>query len=172
MDDLEKIRIVIIGAASTGKTAIIQNLLSGIFRNEYKMTMAGEIHIKKYKVQDKEIELIINDLPGEERFKVARDCAYPGSRGALLLFDLTRLPTFNPILKERLKELWVGTNERIPIVIMGNKKDLINFRSIRYKEALEYCKKIPCPYIETSAKSGEGIKEAFQLIIDEIYKNK
>jgi len=172
MSDLDKIRIVIIGAASCGKTAIIQNVLHGSFKNEYKMTMAGEIHIKKFKYKDKEIDLIINDLPGEERFKVARDSAYPGSKGALLLFDLTRLPTYNPILKERLKECWMGANERIPIVVIGNKKDLINFRSIRYKEALEYCNRIPCPYIETSAKTGEGIKEAFEKIIEEIYKNK
>ena len=167
MDDSEKVRIVIIGAASSGKTAIIQNFLHNSFKKEYKMTMAGEIHLKKYKIDDKEVDIVINDLPGEVRFKVARDSAYPGAKGALLLFDLTRLPTFNPILKERLQELWVGANERVPVVVVGNKKDLINFRSIRYKEALEYCNKIPCKYIETSAKTGEGIKEAFELIIKE-----
>ena len=172
MDDSDKVRVVICGAASSGKTAIIQNILHGSFKNKYQMTMAGEIHIKKFKYRDKEIDLVINDLPGEERFKVARDSAYPGSKGALLLFDLTRLPTFNPILKERLKECWMGANERIPVVVVGNKKDLINFRSIRSSEVREWCDQIPASYFETSAKTGEGIKEAFEKIIDEIYKNK
>ncbi|MHA1785941.1 MAG: Rab family GTPase [Candidatus Helarchaeota archaeon] len=171
MSEVEKIRILIAGGASTGKTAIIQKYLVNKFQSEYKMTMAGEIHVKNLKHNDDELDLIINDLPGEERFKVARDSAYLGAKGAILVFDLTRMPTFNPILRERIKELWIGTNEKIPIVVAGNKKDLINFRSVRYREASEYCKKIPCPYIETSAKTGEGIEEVFQELINLIQKN-
>lgn len=171
MMESEKIRILIIGGASVGKTAIAQKFLSNTFQKKYEMTMAGEIHIKNVKYDNLEFDLIINDTPGEIRFKVARDSAYPGAKGALLVFDLTRLPTFNPTARERLKELWLGVKERIPVVIVGNKKDLENFRSIRYNEAAEFCKQIPCPYIETSAKTGDGIEDAFKLLLNEIKKN-
>ena len=133
--------------------------------------MAGEIHIKNIELEGSELDLIINDTPGEIRFKVARDSAYPGARGALLVFDLTRLPTFNPTVRERLKELWIGAKDKIPVVMVGNKKDLINFRSIRKNEIEEFCKQVPCPYIEVSAKTGEGIEEAFKLLLN-VIKNK
>ena len=172
MIESDRIRIVIIGGASVGKTAIVQKFLNDIFQKEYKMTMAGEIHLKNVKFEGEDLDLIINDTPGEIRFKVARDCAYPGARGALLIFDLTRLPTFNPTVRERLKELWVGAKEKIPVVIIGNKNDLINFRSIRKNEIEEFCKQIPCPYIEISAKTGEGVQEAFKLLLNEIKHSK
>ena len=171
MKESDKVRILIIGGASVGKTAIVQKYLTNIFQKEYKMTMAGEIHVKNLKFEESELDLIINDTPGEIRFKVARDSAYPGARGALLVFDLTRLPTFNPTVRDRLKELWIGAKERVPVIIVGNKRDLINFRSIRKNEIEEFCRQIPCPYVEVSAKTGEGIEDAFKLLLN-IIKNK
>ncbi len=171
--DKIKIRILAAGPAATGKTAIVERFLHNTFKKDYVMTMGGEIYVKSLKIEDgKEIDLIINDLPGEERFKVARESFYNGAAGALVIFDLTRYTTFNPAIFERLKELW-GTAGKIPIIIVGNKSDLAEqgYRSVKKEEILNYCNKIPCEYIETSAQDGSGIEEAFYLLIRKILRN-
>jgi len=170
-EDNLKIRILVVGPAATGKTAIIERYLKDTFRKDYIMTMGGEIFVKSVNIDGKKIDLIINDLPGENRFKVARESFYSGATGALLVIDLTRYPTFKPDLFERLKELWENSG-RIPTVILGNKKDLAvkGYRSVKRQEILDYCNKVPCNYIETSAQDGTGIKEAFETLIRQIVK--
>jgi len=161
-----------VGPAATGKTAIIEKYLKNTFRKDYIMTMGGEIHVKNMKIDGQEVDLIINDLPGENRFKVARESFYQGASGALLIIDLTRYTTFKPDLFERLKELWENAG-KIPTVIVGNKKDLANqgYRSIKKQDILDYCNKIPCDYIETSAQDGTGIEECFKILINKIINN-
>jgi len=168
-----KIRVLVAGPAATGKTAFIEKFLHGTFRKDYIMTMGGEIHIKSLGFDGVDIDLIINDLPGEERFRVARESFYQGAAGALMIIDLTRYSTFKPGLFERLKELWKNAG-KIPTLIIGNKKDLADggYRSIKKEEILEYCNKIQCDYIETSTRDGTGIKEAFNLLIKNILTNK
>ena len=170
--DIEKIRILVVGPAATGKTAIIKKYLYSKFSEIYAMTMGGEVLVKLIDHDGKKVDLIINDLPGENRFKVARESFYPGASGALLVFDLTRYTTYNPGLFERLKELWENSG-KIPTIVIGNKKDLADegYRSIKKEDILNYCGKIPCDYIETSAKDGTGIKEAFNTLIDKILKD-
>ncbi|NVM03060.1 MAG: GTP-binding protein [Candidatus Helarchaeota archaeon] len=171
-DNKLKIRILAAGPAATGKTAIIERFLHNKFRKDYIMTMGGEIHVKSLRIDGRDIDLIINDLPGEERFKVARESFYSDAAGALVIFDLTRYTTFKPGIFERLKELWENTG-KIPIIIVGNKKDLADqgFRSIKKEDISEYCKKIPCTYIETSAQDGTGIDKAFNSLIRIILQN-
>ncbi len=166
----QKIRILMVGPAATGKTAIVERFVNGIFMKDYVMTMGGEIYIKSLKINGNEIDLIINDLPGEDRFKLARESFYTGAAGALLVFDLTRYTTFNPGLFERLKELWEHAG-KIPTIIIGNKKDLADqehFRSVRKQDVLNYCNKIPCDYVETSACENIGINKAFNMLIKKI----
>lgn len=166
-----KIRILVAGPAATGKTAIVERYLNDTFRKDYIMTMGGEIYLKSLEIDGIFIDLIIDDLPGEERFKVARESFYYGAAGAFIVFDLTRYTTFKPGLFERLKELWENSG-KIPTIILGNKKDLADcgYRSIKNKEILDYCKKIQCDYIETSAEDGTGIEEAFNLLVKKILK--
>ncbi|MHA1301354.1 MAG: GTP-binding protein, partial [Candidatus Helarchaeota archaeon] len=107
------------------------------------------------------VTLSIWDIAGQERFSFFRTSFYKGAVGALVVFDLTRYPTFNPSLIKWIKELWGYSGDKVPIVLIGNKIDLSNMRSVRKSDAKDFAEKVPCPYFETSAKEGQNVEDAF-----------
>ncbi|MFX1296958.1 MAG: Rab family GTPase [Promethearchaeota archaeon] len=156
-----KLKMLLLGDAAVGKTSLIKQYIKGSFAKDYKMTIGTDIFTKDVKSNDNTITLSIWDIAGQERFKFFRQSFYRGSSGAMVVFDLTRYPTFNPNVVNWLKELWSFTG-RIPITLLGNKVDLADLRNVRKMDVQQFADKIPCKYIETSAKTGKHVEEAFE----------
>jgi small GTP-binding protein len=168
-----KLKLLLLGAAAVGKTSLIQNFIKGKFQKEYKMTIGTDIFTKDVVVNHNNenipVTLSIWDIAGQERFSFFRTSFYKGASGAMITFDLTRYETFNPGIVNWLKELWSHTG-RIPVAILGNKNDLEKYRAVRQGDADKFAGKIPCYYMETSAKTGDHVEEAFNIIATEMVK--
>ena len=110
------------------------------------------------------VKLLVWDLAGQERFDFIRTSYYKGSKGALLVYDVTRKNTWKELPK------WIAETEnalgtRIPIVLLANKIDLDDERIITKEMALEFVKEHSLNgYLETSALTGENIDEAFTIL--------
>ena len=109
--------------------------------------------------------------------------AISGASGALLVFDITRRRTFEDITTW-LQDLRQIAEENIVVVLVGNKSDLApdsavssvsnakNQRQVSREEAEEWCRQNKVmKYVETSAKSGEGVEQAFLEVTERIYQN-
>ncbi len=153
--------MLLLGDAAVGKTSLIKQYIKGSFAKDYKMTIGTDIFTKDVVTDDHTITLSIWDIAGQERFKFFRQSFYRGASGAMVVFDLTRYPTFNPNVVNWLKELW-GFTGRIPVVFIGNKVDLADLRNVRESDVQAFANKIPCKYIETSAKTGIAVDESFR----------
>ena len=86
---------------------------------------------------------------------------YRGSRGALVVFDLTRPETFEDVKK------WIeDANTTQPgqkFILVGNKADLK--RKVKKTDAKKLAKELNClDYIETSAKTGTNVNDAFNTL--------
>ena len=84
----------------------------------------------------------------------------PGSSGGVLVYDVTRRRTFL-VLEEWLKELETAVGKKIPLVLVANKTDLPD-RVVEPAEGKEFAKQHSMPYLESSAKTGEGIIDIFE----------
>jgi small GTP-binding protein len=153
--------MLLLGDAAVGKTSLIKQYIKGAFAKDYKMTIGTDIFTKDVITDEHTITLSIWDIAGQERFKFFRQSFYRGASGAMVVFDLTRYPTFNPNVVNWLKELW-GFTGRIPIILIGNKVDLADLRNVRQNDVQTFADKIPCKYIETSAKTGDHVDNAFR----------
>ncbi|NVM29777.1 MAG: GTP-binding protein [Candidatus Helarchaeota archaeon] len=156
-----KLKMLLLGDAAVGKTSMIKQYIKGSFAKDYKMTIGTDIFTKDVITDEHTITLSIWDIAGQERFKFFRQSFYRGASGAMVVFDLTRYPTFNPNVVNWLKELW-GFTGRIPVILIGNKVDLADLRNVRENDVQTFADKIPCKYIETSAKTGIHIDESFK----------
>ncbi|HUY00732.1 MAG TPA: Rab family GTPase [Candidatus Deferrimicrobium sp.] len=156
-----KLKCLLLGDAAVGKTSLIKQYIKGSFAKDYKMTIGTDIFTKDVVTDEHNITLSIWDIAGQERFKFFRQSFYRGASGAMVVFDLTRYPTFNPNVVNWLKELW-GFTGRLPVVLIGNKLDLADLRNVRKADVQAFADKIPCPYIETSAKTGEQVDDSFR----------
>ena len=69
-----------------------------------------------------------------------------------------------------MQEILKFANEDVFIMIMGNKTDIEGKREVTYNQGLALAKEYNVPFIETSAKSGTNISDAFTMIANEIFK--
>jgi Ras-related protein Rab-11A len=157
------LKIIILGPAAVGKSSLIRRFVENKFSLQYKFTIGVDFMSKTIEYETgKFAKLTMWDIGGQERFKVLRRNFYEGTNGALVVFDLSRAQTF-PKMKEWLSDLRQTIQDDVPIIILGNKSDLIPEigEVVDRNEVNEYVENENAIWFETSAKSGDNVEKAF-----------
>lgn len=130
--------------------------------------------------EQKKMKLSLWDTAGQETYKSITRSYFRGASGALLVFDISRRSSFDSVTAW-LSDLKQFAEEGIVVILVGNKSDLAsqstdieggNKRAVTQEEAEEWCRREGVVrYVETSAKSGEGVERAFLEVAERIYQN-
>ncbi|XP_071938342.1 ras-related protein RABA5c-like [Coffea arabica] len=163
-------KIVIIGDSAVGKS----NLLSRYARNEFnphsKATIGVEFQTQSIEIDGKEVKAQIWDTAGQERFRAVTSAYYRGAFGALLVYDITRKDTFESVRKW-LDELNAHSDSTVAKMLVGNKCDLESMRQVSVEDGKSLAEAEGFFFIETSALDSTNVKQAFEIVIREIYSN-
>jgi len=165
-------KVVVIGDSGVGKTQIINRFTQNEFTADSKVTIAVEFGYSEVTLANgTQMKVQIWDTAGQERFKAIARGYYRGAVGALIVFDITKAETFKNV------ETWLGelnkySDPDITLMMVGNKSDMKSMREVSTQDATKYAKEHNLLYIETSAKDGEQINEAFQQTMQEISERK
>ncbi|MFW9902372.1 MAG: Rab family GTPase [Candidatus Thorarchaeota archaeon] len=156
-------KLIVIGPGAVGKSSLIRRFVENKFSLHYKFTIGVDFMTKTVEFEPgKSAKLTLWDIGGQERFKVLRRSFYEGTNGALVVFDLSRANTFIK-MKEWLSDARQSIENDFPVIIIGNKSDLIPEigEIIDRNDPLQYAKAENSIYIETSAKTGDNVDKAF-----------
>jgi len=164
-----RFKFIIIGEHSVGKTSILKRFVEGKFLTDYRTTIGLNVLSHDFEFFGNDISLFLWDIGAQQYFKRYRKVYYKGAQAAFIVFDLTNKDSFNKVI-DWFNELNEFKENEMSIVIVGNKRDLEQNREIGYEEGVklaetlseEYKSKIS--YIETSALTGENIREAFGIV--------
>jgi len=166
-----KFKFIIVGDKAVGKSSIVRRFVDDKFSLDYRSTLGLNVLSHSMKFYGNEVYFSLWDLGGQAYFKRFRKAYYVGTQAAFIVFDVCERETFSniKIWYEELKE-FLG-NKNIPIIIVGNKIDLSDQRSVQYKEGIALVDELTrkntdsyISYIETSALTGENIEDSFSLI--------
>ncbi len=163
-------KIVLIGDTSVGKTNILSKYLSDEFDPDSKATVGVEFGTKNFKIENKIVKVQIWDTAGQERYRSITNAYYKGAKGALLVYDITNKKSFDN-LDRWVSDLKVNADDKISIVLLGNKSDLENQRIIKTEEGKNKAEFYKFAFMETSALNGNNIEKAFDELIKDVYKN-
>jgi small GTP-binding protein len=165
-----KFKVVVIGDSGVGKTNLIKRFITNTFSDNSKATVGVEFITKSYKIKNQIFKIELWDTAGQERYKSITAVYYKGAKGALVVYDTTSKMSFNNIDKW-LAEIKDKTSNDLKLMIIGNKIDLKEFREVSNEQATEKAKTLGIPIMETSALDATNVKEAFNDLIREMYKD-
>ncbi len=157
------LKVIIIGESAVGKTSLVKKFVSGKFIKDYRSSIGTNIFTKKLNLKDSSnATLQLWDIAGQERWINMRHSYYIGAQGAIIVADLSRKNTFDQIEKFWVPDVRIYC-EITPIILLANKSDLK--RDIDENEIYSIGKKIDAKAVFlTSAKTGENVELAFQVI--------
>eukprot|EP00826_Nyctotherus_ovalis_P037070 TRINITY_DN3355_c0_g1_i2.p2 TRINITY_DN3355_c0_g1~~TRINITY_DN3355_c0_g1_i2.p2 ORF type:complete len:130 (-),score=32.04 TRINITY_DN3355_c0_g1_i2:186-575(-) len=82
---------------------------------------------------------------------------------------MTRPETFKNV-KTWLQEVHENSNSGISLMLVGNKSDMVEERKVSYEDAMSFAQENDLLYIETSAKAGSNVPQAFETLAEAIYR--
>jgi len=164
-------KIIIIGNCGVGKTCITNQGVKSEFSEGYQSTIGVEYFTMFIKLDNKIIKLQIWDTCGMEVYRSLIKSFYINSSLAVIVYAINDSDSFNDI-HFWVKELKTMSSPDIKIILIGNKIDLENERKVSYEEGQCVAKEYGFQqFFETSAKTGENIKEMFLKISSILYKD-
>ena len=165
-------KILLLGDTTVGKTSLLVKYLDNKDYDNASSTIGVDVRYKDIVKGDKRIRLQYLDTAGQERFKSLANNYLNGMNGALLVFDITKKDTLKSLkfwidaIKEKV------SNENVELIVVENKIDLENEREITKDSINDFGIKHNFEVLSTSAKTGQGVEEAFNHLIDKLINNK
>jgi small GTP-binding protein len=142
-------------------------VVHGKFIEDTRMTIGVEFFLLNLNVDGIDCNLQLWDFGGQERFRFMLDSYVMGAKGAVLLYDLTRMKTLDKI------EEWVTIcrkhDPELPILFGGTKADRVEDLSVDDEYAKEFMKPLNLfEHIRLSSKTGENTIKAFEMLVRKI----
>ena len=164
-------KILTIGESGVGKTCILRRFVENKFLKNHLATIGIDFKTKTLNINNQEIKLKIWDTAGQERFRNITTQYYKGADGIVLVYDVTDEASYEKI-KDWMDQILSNTQqEEIGLVLLGNKCDM-EPRNVTEDQGKKMAEELKISYFETSALTGQGIKEAFEQLTRDIMKKK
>ncbi|XP_064494790.1 GTP-binding protein Rheb isoform X2 [Pseudopipra pipra] len=143
-------KIAILGYRSVGKSSLTIQFVEGQFVDSYDPTIENTF-TKLITVNGQEYHLQLVDTAGQDEYSIFPQTYSIDINGYILVYSVTSI-------------------KRIPIMLVGNKKDLHMERVISYEEGKALAESWNAAFLESSAKENQTAVDVFKRIILEAEK--
>ncbi len=151
-------KICMLGAFAVGKTSLVRRYVHSMFDERYHTTVGVKIDRKDVAIDGCDVRLMLWDIHGEDAFQNVRLSYLRGMSGYLLVADGTRRESIDRAYS--LQSIIERNAGGRPFVFLLNKADLADSWAIEADD-LEEARRRKWKILRTSAKTGEGVEEAF-----------
>lgn len=157
-------KLILGGDGGVGKTSMVHRFVQDDFQNDYKSTIGTSIMKKECEFEGlgSKVRFVIWDLAGQSQFKRVRQSYLANSEAGILVYDVTRKETYENI-KNWHSEITTAS-KGINLLLVGNKCDMVDERQVSLDEGNQLAGILGLSYLETSAKTGENINDAFRML--------
>jgi hypothetical protein len=158
-------KICMLGGFSVGKTSLVKRFVESVFSETYLTTVGVKIDKKTVELSDRTVNLILWDLAGEDDISSLRMSYLRGSAGYVFVADGTRPSTLEVALSlGQRAETDFGP---LPSVLLLNKNDLREQWTLP-DEKVAGLRQSGWWVQTTSARTGEGVDDAFRTLADRV----
>ena len=162
-------KYIVIGDSSVGKSCIVLRFIEGEFNDEMENTIGVEFGAKVIPLGNQNIKLQIWDTAGQEAFQSITRSYYRSAAAALLVYDITKLVSFENCESWLEKTKTNGSSE-VVVCLVGNKCDMEDKREVSREQAEMFAEKNGLLFFETSALKDLNVERVFKAIGQRIIK--
>ncbi len=163
-DDHIKRKVLLLGDGAVGKTSMIRRFVVDKFSDDYITTIGTKVTKKDLRIEAPgkvtDVTFMIWDVLGQKGYKNIQESSFQGAKGALLVYDVSRVDTLRSA-----KEYWIphllDITKAIPIVLVGNKIDLSKDRAGARMDLEDAMEELRVNGFLSSAKTGESVEASF-----------
>jgi len=167
-------KVVMMGGGGVGKSAITIRFIQNHFLLDYDPTIEDSYR-KQVRIDEETAVLEVLDTAGQEEYSAMRENWIRYGEGFFLVYSIDSQLSFEkeitPLLRhlERVRDADIT---EVPLILFGNKCDLVNQRQVSFDEAKDMARKLGSQVFEGSAKTGQNIDESFFEIVRSIRRKR
>ncbi|EIM84802.1 ras-domain-containing protein [Stereum hirsutum FP-91666 SS1] len=163
------VKLLLIGNSSVGKSSLLLRFSDEQWlpEDEASATIGVDFRVHKMDVKGKKVKLSIWDTAGQERFRTITSSYYRGAQGIILVYDVSNRESFDA-LPRWFSELETYVSSSVVKIIVGNKVDKEYSRQVPTAEAEQFAARQNCLFVEASAKTSVGVRDAFRNVVAQI----
>jgi len=162
-------RIAILGFRSVGKSSLTIQFVEGQFVDSYEPTIENTF-TKNTKVRGQEYQLTLVDTAGQDEYSIFPTQYSMDIHGYVLVYSITdpRSLEVIQIIYDKLVDMTGKVD--LPIVLVGNKKDLQADRRISSEQGKKLADSWKALFLEASAKHNDSVTDIFTSTLAQIEK--
>ncbi|EOR01952.1 hypothetical protein E3P92_02254 [Wallemia ichthyophaga] len=165
--DKPRRKICVLGSRNVGKSSLVVQFVEGVFVDSYYPTIETTF-TKSIKYKGAEYECDILDTAGQDEYSLINSKHAIGIHGYMLVFSLASRASFEMVATVHDKLLAYHGLEALPVVVIGQKSDIVQQRVVEREEAEQMSKELNASYVEVSAAANENVSKAFESMLAEI----
>lgn len=150
-------KVCMVGVFGTGKTSLVQRFVNSIFSERYLSTVGVKIDRRSLQLDGNDLTLVLWDLAGRDKHEDITASYLRGTHAVLYVADGTRKETCDQL--PELRALAREAAGDVPAVLALNKCDLTDSWALGRED--EKALAAEWDLVRTSAKTGDGVEEAF-----------
>lgn len=162
-------KICMVGAFAVGKTSLVRRFVKSMFDERYLTTVGVKIDKKIIRIRDTDVMIMLWDLEGQDSFHNVRTSYMRGASGYFVVADGTNRNTLD--IAEDLQRRVEKAIGKVPYLFLINKADLSENWEI-VEDDLQTLSRTGVRVQLTSAKTGEGVEEAFRALVERMLEDK
>ncbi|XP_018411193.1 PREDICTED: ras-related protein Rap-1b-like [Nanorana parkeri] len=165
----DHIRLVFLGAAGVGKTALIHRFLQDTFDPKHRRTVE-ELHSTEYETAEgTKVTIEILDTTGSYEFPAMRKLSMRCGDAFALVYSVDNPESFETVQRLREEILDAKEDKSPPMVVVGNKKDDGDAQKVLWNDVMGMVElEWNCRLLETSAKENLNVTEVFRELLREV----
>ena len=151
-------KVCVLGSFGVGKTSLVRRYVQSIFSDAYLTTVGVKVDKKLLTVGSNDVTLVLWDIAGEDDINAIRMTYVRGAGGYFLVADGTRAETLE--IARSIQARVTAEVGAVPFLLLLNKSDLQESWGVS-RQPVEALESAGWTVLRTSAKTGEGVEEAF-----------
>jgi Ras-related protein Rab-1A len=163
-------KLLIIGDAGVGKSALLTRYCDGTFSGGYLATIGVDFKTKTINVDGKSVKLQVWDTAGQERFRTITSTYYRGAHGIVVVYDSTNKASLDSV-KNWMAEIDRFASPQCARILVATKCDLETMRQVSSAEGKKFSESMNVPFAESSAKEDMNVSSSFELLAANILTN-